>query len=145
MPGLNWAIVAVAGVMVACSARAPVADTLPGCYRFDRPISYSATGEREAGDSAWYVLRLLPTGGVQRPAMSAPARERFAQRSSWRAAEDSLHIRVFDGIVGWDLDLARQGDRYQGTGTYLSDAIAIGREPYTATFRTKRTGCAIAP
>ena len=145
MPRLNWAIVALAGVLVACSARAPVTEPRPGCYHFDRPISYSANGEREAGDSAWYVLRLLPTGGVQRTAMPAPARERFAQRSSWRAVEDTLHIRVFDGMVGWDLDLAPLGDRYQGTGTYLSDAIVVGREPHTAMFSASRTDCAAAP
>ena len=133
-------------LMVACSTRAPsLAEAPAGCYVFDRPISYSAAGTRESGDSAWYVLQLLPAGGVDRPLMPATTRDRYAQRSTWRVVGDTLHMRVFDGLVGWDLALLRNSGRYRGIGKYLSDAIVIGREPTTDAFSAGRVDCAAAP
>ena len=140
------AIVGLSLVVTACSARTgAIAEGPPGCYRFDRPISYSAAGAREAGDSAWYGLQLLPAGRVDRPLMATPTGDRYAQRSTWRLAGDTLHIRVFDGLVGWDLALLRTDGGYRGIGTYLSDAIVIGREPTTAAFSALRVDCAAAP
>lgn len=143
---LNCALFCFALVVTACSARTGVfAEGPTGCYRFDRPISYSASGTRESGDSAWYVLQLLPAGRVDRPLMATPMRHRYAQRSDWRVAGDTLHIRVFTGLVGWDLALLRTDGRYRGIGTYLTDAIAIGRESTTAAFTALRVDCAAAP
>lgn len=130
----------------ACSARArPSSESPVGCYHFDRPISYSATGEREAGDSAWYVIRLLPDGRVERPSFVAARRERFARRSSWHKSGDTLHIRVFDGLVGWDLKLRSVEREYRGIGTYLSDAIVLGRPPFEAPFAANERQCVAAP
>lgn len=126
----------------ACSARARPSNESPvGCYHFDRPISYSATGVREAGDSAWYVIRLLADGRVERPGFAAARRERFARRSRWHESGDTLHIRVFDGLVGWDLELRPNDEEYRGIGTYLSDAIVLGRPPFEAPFAAKQVHC----
>lgn len=140
---LSFSIAGLAFVVAACSARPGVlAEGPTGCYSFDRPISYSAPGTRESGDSAWYVLQLLPEGRVDRPLMPTITRDRYAQRSTWRVAGDTLHIRVFDGLVGWDLALMRDDGRYRGIGTYLSDVIVIGREPTTDAFSGGRVDCA---
>lgn len=113
---LNCAMCGLALVVTACSARTGVlADGPTGCYRFDRPISYSASGTRESDDSAWYVLQLLPAGRLDRPLMATSMGDRYAQRSEWRVAGDTLHIRVFNGLVGWDLALLRTDGRYLGS------------------------------
>jgi len=108
-------------------------------------MSYSAAGTRESGDSAWHVLQLLPAGRVERPLMDARARGGFSARSSWRMEADTLHLRVFDGLVGWDLDLVPNMETLTGSGTYLSDARVAGQKPLTVPFHATRTSCAAAP
>ena len=140
-----WAT-AVCLFLAACSSRTTDLSPTPvGCYHFDRPVSYSAAGALEAADSAWYVLEFLPDGRVDRPRFPASRRETFARRSRWRVAGDTLHVHVFDGLTGWDLALQAQDRHYRGMGTYLSDAIALGRPPFEAPFAAKAGPCVAAP
>ena len=146
MPHRSLAVIGTAFLLAACSTRTGVlAAATTGCYRFDRPISYSGAGTRESGDSAWYVLQLLPGGRVDRPLLLAGTRGRYSRRSTWRVAGDTLHIRVFDGLVGWDLALLPHDGQYRGTGEYMSDARVAEHAPPNDVFSAGREDCAPAP
>jgi hypothetical protein len=139
------ALLALASVTLACHSQAPEPAASPvGCYRFDRPVSYSAAGDRERGDSAWYIIALLPDGAVSRPYFESGQGGMYAARSVWRRSGDTLGLRVFDGLVGWDMTLLPTQSGYSGRGRYLSDARVVGREPLTAEFNAQRTSCSAA-
>lgn len=113
-----------------------------GCYRFDRPLGHSAAGTAERNDSTWYSLRLLPAGAVARPELASPIwRDQYAARSSWRAARDTVFIRVSTGLVGWDVALAGHDSQYVGTARYLTDAV--GGPPITTAVHAKREACPV--
>lgn len=113
-----------------------------GCYRFDRPLGHSATGDLERGDSSWYRLQLQPAGAVARPWLSSSYwREQYANRSSWRTSGETLFVRVFTGLVGWDLTPRPAAERYAGSARYLSDAIVIGAEPLRVRVQAVREAC----
>ena len=117
-----------------------------GCYRFDRPLGHSATGALERSDSSWYRLQLQPAGKVTRPALSSSSmRELYADRSAWHTRGDTLFLRVFTGLVGWDLTLLPEADRYVGSARYLTDAIAVGAGPLILPFRATREACIPSP
>lgn len=99
------------------------------CLRFKQPLGYSASGALEQGKTEWYVLKLADSGVVSRPLFNKRDRERWTRRSRWTAKGDSLHIRVSDGLAGWDLALRRTGDGYTGVANYLSDVRAEGWIP----------------
>ena len=146
MPHRSLAVIGTAFLLTACSIRTGVPTAVTtDCYRFDRPISYSGAGTREWGDSAWHVLQLLPGGRVDRPLLLVGTRERYSRRSTWRVAGDTLHIRVFDGLVGWDLTLLPYDGRYRGTGEYMSDARVAEHAPPNDVFSAGREDCASAP
>ena len=136
------AFLALIASVFACHARAPESAQTPlGCYRFDRPVSYSASGERERADSAWYVIELLAEGAVSRPYLDSRRQAMFAARSAWSLSGDTLRLRVFDGLVGWDMALVPDQGSYHGRARYLSDARAVGYEPPTADFTAHRALC----
>jgi hypothetical protein len=140
-----YALLALVSVTLACHSQVPEPAASPiGCYRFDRPVSYSAAGDRERGDSAWYIVELLPDGAVSRPYFQSGPGGMYAARSAWRLNADTLGLRVFDGLVGWDMTLLPTQSGYSGRGRYLSDARAVGREPPTAEFSAQRTSCSAA-
>jgi hypothetical protein len=113
-----------------------------GCYRFDRPLGHSASGNLERADSTWYSLELREAGAVVRPHLqNAYWRDQYARNSSWRAAGDTLFIRVSTGLVGWDLALALEGGQYVGRARYLTDAIDVGAEPLFVPVRGVREVC----
>jgi len=113
-----------------------------GCYRFDRPLGHSATGALERADSTWYSLRLLPAGAVARPELASPYwRDLYSRRSAWRLSHDTLFVRVFTGLVGWDLVLMPRDSGYGGVARYLSDAL--GGPPVTAAVHARREACAV--
>ena len=126
---------------VRASAEGPV-----GCYRFDRPLGSSATGDLERADSAAYTLELRPGGAVARPGpASATWRRLYARNSAWRQRGDTLLARVFTGLVGWDLALVPDRGGFAGVAQYLSDAVATGWTPPRVTVRARREACASAP
>jgi hypothetical protein len=113
-----------------------------GCYRFDRPLGYSASGYAERDDSAWYDVELLAGGKAGRPTLRrATDRELWAPRSGWALRGDSLTIRLSTGLGGWDLAIVRVGDAYVGTAHYLTDAL--GGDPVTVAIRARRTPCPV--
>lgn len=99
------------------------------CLRFKQPLGYSASGALEKGDSAWYVLQLEDSGRVTRPLFPQRRREMWTRRSRWTAKGDTLLIRVFDGLVGWDISLWREHDGFTGVATYLTDVRVAGWIP----------------
>ena len=101
----------------------------PECLRFEHPLGYSASGARERGDSAWYVLRLDDSGTVTRPLFPRRQREMWTRRSSWTAKGDTMLVRVFDGLVGWDVSLWPSDKGFSGSAKYLSDVRAKGWVP----------------
>jgi hypothetical protein len=113
-----------------------------GCYRFDRPLGHSASGDLERTDSTWYSVELREGGAIVRPRLqSAYWRDQYARNSSWRASGDTLFVRVSTGLVGWDLTLAPEGSEYVGLARYLTDAIDIGAEPLFVPVRSVRETC----
>ena len=99
------------------------------CLRFEQPLGYSATGDRERGDVAWYVLQLADGGTVNRPLFPKRERGQWTRRSRWTAKRDSLLIHVSDGLVGWDIALRRGRDGFAGVATYLTDVRVEGWGP----------------
>jgi hypothetical protein len=100
------------------------------CLRFDQPLGYSSSGDRERGDSAWHVLQLRDGGAVERPFFPERQRQMWSNRSRWSRDGLTLTIRVSDGLVGWDLSLAPDGrGGLGGVATYLTDVIVAGWVP----------------
>jgi hypothetical protein len=71
-------------------------------------------------------------------------RDLYAHRSSWHVQRDTLYVRVFTGLVGWDLILFAGPDGYHGTGRYLTDAIVAGAAPLIVRVSATRRTC-VAP
>lgn len=121
----------------AASVRAQGSLATPGCWRFDRPLGSSATGNVEGTDTTWRVIGFRGGGGLTFPLMtSAHRREMWERASGWRAEGDSLRAMVFTGLAGWRLVLREQRpnhDTRTGTAHYLSDVIVNGRA-YTTSY-----------
>jgi hypothetical protein len=113
--------------------------TAPQCIRFTKPLGFSASGVREVGDEAWYVLKLGDNRVVTRPLF--PGVEMWAGGSRWRAKGDSLQIRVSNGLVGWDISLRRRGDGFVGVATYLTDVRVAGAVPTRVDVSAARIKC----
>jgi hypothetical protein len=63
-------------------------------------------------------------------------------RSEWSPGNDSLSLRVFTGLVGWQLYLRQSNSRtWSGTATYLTDAVAHGRPPRRVPIALTRVVC----
>lgn len=108
-----------------------------GCYRAEPALTYSATGAPEQGDTSWAYVRLMSDGKAARPLR--PARDDL--RSSWQADGDTLRVLCFDGLAGWKLLLTADLAGWSGTAEYLSDAIAIGEEPYRHAITLRACAC----
>lgn len=113
------------------------------CYHFAEPLGYSATGKLELGDSAWYVIELRANGAVARPLFrDARQRDRWTERSTWRQTGDTLHIRVFDGLVGWDVTMRPESSvTYVGSAEYLSDVRGPDAPPRVS-IHARKVACA---
>jgi len=114
---------------------------LSECLRFEQPLGHSASGAREQGDSAWYVLQLDPSGTVTRPLFPRPEREMGTRKSSWTAKADTLLVRVSDGLVGWDVTLWPSGKGFSGSATYLTDVRVEGWVPPRVEVHAARIKC----
>ena len=108
------------------------------CYVATPAFTYSATGARERGDSAWAVVQLMPNGVALRPLLPA-GRD---PRSTWSVRGDTLFLTLFDGLVGWRSVLHRRSDGWRGVATYLTDAITIGRAPIQHAVTLSTRDCA---
>lgn len=108
-----------------------------GCYRATPALTYSATGAPEQGDTSWAIVRLMSDGKAARPLR--PARDDL--RSSWQSEGDTLRAVFFDGLAGWKLVLTADPAGWSGTAEYLSDALAVGREPYRHAITLRARAC----
>lgn len=123
-------VLTIISLSFAIAAREEVAQLLTakavGCYVASPAMTYSATGEREQGDSAWAVVRLDSGGVASRPRLAA----RNDNRSKWTLRHDTLEVLLFDGLVGWRSTLIATTAGWAGTAQYLTDAIDLSRPPY---------------
>jgi hypothetical protein len=112
------------------------------CLRARPALTYSAApGAPEAGDSSWAIVALLADGRANRPFLSP----RHSSRSTWRIAGDTLRLRVFDGLVGWDVAAVPDSLAYRGIATYLTDVNAVGWAPPRIPVRLEPTVCPAVP
>jgi hypothetical protein len=140
--GRRWEVVQpISGGTTVPSGVMVSARFLPECFRFEHPLGYSASGAREQGDSAWYVLQLDDSGTVTRPLFPRRQREMWTHRSGWTAKGDTLLVRVFDGLVGWDVSLWPTGNRFSGSATYLTDVRVEGWVPPRVEVHAARIKC----
>jgi hypothetical protein len=113
-----------------------------GCYRFDRPLGHSATGDLERHDSTWYTVELRDSGVVARPDLKSPYwRKTYSYSSSWRVSGDTLFVVVSTGLVGWNIALLPENDHFAGRARYLTDVRTKGEEPLFVRVRAWRTTC----
>ncbi|MBL0170625.1 MAG: energy transducer TonB [Gemmatimonadaceae bacterium] len=105
---------------------------IAGCWRADRPLGPTGGVEPVARDSAFRTFVLQDSGRVALPTI--PDRWRrlgWEERSSWTVRRDSVRLRVFTGLQGWDAQLvfASNGQSLHGVAQYLTDVIAVGMAP----------------
>ena len=117
----------IGSAVAACLHQAPARETsnqVPqGCYRFDRPLGASATGELERNDSSSHDLQLADSGVARSQLSTDSPRERGLRRSGWREERDTLYVRLFNGLVGWDLTLIADSIGLHGVAGYLTDVV----------------------
>ena len=118
---------------------------LPQCFRFDRPLGTSASGARELADSTWYIVQLADSGIVRRPLQPKREREAWLRKNQWSAIGDTIHFRVGDPLVGWNVTMHRVGRSFTGVATYISDVIVAGRAPTRVPVHAKRVRCPALP
>lgn len=54
----------------------------------------------------------------------------WSESSGWSRLADTIRLRLFTGLTGWDIALAPiGGDTLSGIARYLTDVIVAGREP----------------
>ena len=122
---------------LASGSRPRVGGEPAGCYRATPALTYSATGAPERDDSAWAIVRLFPDGKARRPLLT-PWED---GRSAWTFKNDTLHLRLFDGLVGWTTTLTTTATGWRGTAEYLTDVIVAGRPPFRRSIVLERQPC----
>lgn len=101
---------------------------ITGCWRINRPLGPTGSVAVVARDSTFDTVVLQDTGQVFFPRVAASSRAVWEQRSKWYRRGDSVLVRIFTGLQGWQTSLVRSRDGRTLTGfaRYLSDAIVIG-------------------
>jgi hypothetical protein len=125
---------AVCGISQACAQDIP---EIVGCYLAEPPLTYSAAGNLERGDSSWSRVRLLADGTARRPLL----KERYDRSSTWRIEGDTLHVIFVDGLVGWRLELTPAPIGWTGRATYITDAPVVGELPPQHQITLTRRAC----
>lgn len=107
-----------------------------GCWESSRVLGPSYLGidpRRDPRDSSFRVFRLQDSGQVSLP-MTATA-SLWNANSAWRIAGDTLHVRIFTGLQGWDVTLRGSGALRVGSARYLTDAVStVVMEPLAVRF-----------
>ena len=106
-----------------------------GCYHATPPLTYSASGGPERGDTAWAILRLSAGGIASRPL----PRLRQDAFSKWWLNRDTLFLQLMDGFAGWRVVLTQVGGKWRGKGGYETDNA--GSPPVVREFTLERRSC----
>lgn len=115
---------------------------IEGCWEADRALMAPLNDASQ--DRAHRLLILAPGGGVGRPLLPiSEAQMMWEPRSAWSVAGDSVNLRVFTGLVGWDARLVRSqnGNRLQGRARYLTDVVVAGWTPELVSLSLVRVRC----
>lgn len=123
-----WCLASTAASTATAQTAAPVA----GCWRTDRPLGPTGGSAPVDRDSLFRTVVLQDSGHVAFPLLGPSNQSAmWTRRSFWRTRGDSVIVRFFTGLQGWDATLVRAADGHamRGTATYLSDAIAVGHAP----------------
>ncbi|MEQ1692426.1 MAG: hypothetical protein ABMA00_14130, partial [Gemmatimonas sp.] len=125
------------------SARRQPSLPIAGCWHADRPLGPTGGVEPVARDSAFRTFVLQDSGRVAIPVISEGERWMWEGRSSWAIRDDSVTLRVFTGLQGWDARLARtpDGRSLRGMARYLSDVVVLGRAPTVVPVTLTRVLC----
>lgn len=107
-----------------------------GCWESSRVLGPSYLGadpRRDPRDSAFRVFRLADLGQVSLPLLTNASS--WNERSVWRDAGDTLFVRIFTGLQGWDVTLRGTGAMRTGSARYLTDAVStMVMEPLAVRF-----------
>ncbi len=113
-----------------------------GCWELSRPAGPAAEDSPSNRDSRYRTLWLRDSGEVRLPELEAREARNWRSASGWTRNADTLFVRVFTGLQGWQLSLLPvNATRFSGTGTYLSDVIVRGQPPYRVSFSATRIAC----
>lgn len=111
-------------------------DDARGCWESSRVLGPSYLGtdpRRDPRDSAFRVFRLSDLGQVSLPLLDKSSL--WNERSVWRQAGDTLYVRIFTGLQGWDVTLRGAGALRTGSARYLTDAVStMVMEPLAVRF-----------
>lgn len=116
---------------------------IEGCWRSDRPLGPVGGVESIGRDQAYGTFVLQDSGRVAFPLISLVYKQMWESRSYWFARGDSVTLRSFTGLQGWDATLVRAADRRSmaGHARYLTDAIAVGAPPTIVAVTLARVAC----
>ncbi len=107
-----------------------------GCWESSRVLGPSYLGtdpRRDPRDSTFRVVRLQDSGQVSLPLLASASL--WNASSVWRMAGDTLHVRIFTGLQGWDVTLRGTGALRAGSARYLTDAVStMVMEPLAVRF-----------
>jgi hypothetical protein len=129
--------------LVACLVTPTLSEAQPrqgddarGCWESSRVLGPSYLGtdpRRDPRDSAFRVFRLTDLGQVSLPLLANASL--WNERSVWRQAGDTLYVRIFTGLQGWDVTLRGTGALRTGSARYLTDAVStMVMEPLAVRF-----------
>ena len=129
---------------VSAQPRASVqAPAIAGCWRADRPLGPTGGLQPVERDSAFRTFVLQDSGRVALPLVGEREGRMWVTRSFWEVREDSIVLRVFTGLQGWNAVLTRSTDTrmLSGQARYLTDAIVIGAPPLVVPVALTRIAC----
>lgn len=137
---MRWTMFAL---LAAKPLLAQAVPTLAGCWRADRPLGPGGGVESVERDAAYRTVVLQDSGRVALPLIPEREQSLWTERSYWGLRGDSVTLRVFTGLQGWDARLARTpgGRTLVGSARYLSDAIVVGAPPISVPVTLTRITC----
>lgn len=132
-------------MMLALAATGTGAQTgqeILGCWEASRPLGSRFDASGVPSDARFQTLRLSESGRVQVPLLEGRERTMWEAGSAWSHGNDSLSLRVFTGLVGWQLHVRRSDQStWRGEATYLTDAIVRGQPPLRVPIVLSRIPC----
>ena len=117
--------------------------TLRGCWRTDRPLGPTGGATPVDRDAGFTVFVLRDSGRIALPVVSERERRMWETRSWWRVQNDTLSLRVFTGLQGWDARVpgASAKRALRGSARYLTDVVVAGAVPTVVPVTLTRIAC----